>query len=95
MSIVTLYTKPDCHLCDEAHEVIERVRDDHGFELDVVDISRHADLEGRYGERVPVVLIDGEEAFVYRVDAVHMRAKLSAGEPVGPLTRPQERPATA
>jgi hypothetical protein len=68
MRTVTLYTKPDCCLCDEALEVIGRVRRDHPFELEKVNIDTDASLTARYGERIPVVLVDGVEQFVYRVD---------------------------
>jgi glutaredoxin len=73
MTTVTLYKKPDCCLCDEALEVIERVRRDHDFALEKVDISSDPTLLHQHGERIPVVLVDGEEAFVYRVDEDALR----------------------
>jgi glutaredoxin len=68
MRTVTLYTKRDCCLCDEALEVIGRVRSEHPFDLEKVNIEADAGLSARYGERIPVVLVDGIEEFVYRVD---------------------------
>jgi hypothetical protein len=68
MRTVTLYTKPDCCLCDEALEVIGKVRSEHPFELEKVNIEADPRLSARYGERIPVVLVDGVEKFVYRVD---------------------------
>jgi glutaredoxin len=62
MTQVTLYGKPGCHLCEEAREVVERVRAQHPFELDEVDITRDPVLEALYRERIPVVAIDGQEA---------------------------------
>jgi glutaredoxin len=77
MTTVTLYKKPDCCLCDEALEVIERVRRDHDFALEKVDISADPTLLHQHGERIPVVLVDGEEVFVYRVDE-HALRRLTA-----------------
>ena len=69
MSVVTLYGKPGCHLCDEALAVVEAVRAGRGFELEQVDITLDPRLHARYGERIPVVAVEGEELFEYRVDA--------------------------
>jgi glutaredoxin len=68
MRTVTLYSKPECCLCDDALEVIERVRAEHPFELLKIDIDADKRLSELHGERIPVVLVDGEEKFVYRVD---------------------------
>ena len=60
---VTLYGRPGCHLCDEALIVIERVRARVPFALEQRDIEADAELFKRYLERIPVVAIDGVEAF--------------------------------
>jgi hypothetical protein len=65
---VTLYGKPGCHLCDEAREVIERVRADHPFDLREVDVSLDPELFREYGERIPVLELDGEELFEFHVE---------------------------
>jgi len=65
---VTLYGKPGCHLCDDAREVVERVRAEHPFELREVDVSLDAELNRVYGERIPVLELDGEELFEFHVD---------------------------
>ena len=67
MTTVTLYKKPDCCLCDEALEVIERVRREHCFALEKVDITTDPSLFDRHARRIPVVLVNGTEAFLYRV----------------------------
>jgi len=68
VSEVTLYGKPGCHLCEEALAVVERVRAEHPFELVEVDVTLDPVLHRRYGERVPVVALDGEELFEFFVD---------------------------
>jgi glutaredoxin len=68
MPRVTLYGKPGCHLCDDAREVVERVRADHPFELREVDVSLDPELYREYGERIPVLELDGEEVFEFHVE---------------------------
>jgi glutaredoxin len=66
--LVTLYGKPGCHLCDDARAVVERVRADHPFELREVDVSLDPELHREYGERIPVLALDGEELFDFFVE---------------------------
>jgi hypothetical protein len=67
--VLTLYSRPGCHLCEEMKMVVARVV--RGLEtpvtIDEVDISTDADLEARYGLEIPVLLIDGRKAAKYRV----------------------------
>ena len=74
---VTLYTRPGCHLCDEARAVLLRVREELPFSLHEVDIERDDELFKRYLERIPVVCLDGEELFEYHVDEATLRRRLS------------------
>ena len=76
MRTVTLYGRPDCHLCDDARAALERVRATHPFSLVEVDIERDDALFKRYLERIPVVAVDGEELFEFFVDEERLRAKL-------------------
>jgi len=78
MPRLTLYTKPDCSLCDEALDVLERVRGRVAFELEVIDIDTDRELGERYGERIPVILVDGHEAFEYTVDERELQSRLGA-----------------
>jgi hypothetical protein len=68
VALVTLYGKAGCHLCDDAREVVERVREEHPFELREVDISLDPVLFREYGERIPVLALDGEELFDHFVE---------------------------
>jgi glutaredoxin len=65
---VTLYSRPGCHLCDDAREVLERVQARAPFTLVEVDIETDDVLHARYLERIPVVALDGEELFDFSVD---------------------------
>lgn len=73
---VSLYTKPGCHLCDEAREVIAAVCTELGESFDEVDITRDEDLYARYWEQIPVTLVDGRQHDFWRVDARRLRAAL-------------------
>ena len=92
---VTLYSKPDCHLCDIAKARIANVRKRVSFALETVDITTHPDLFERHKERIPVVLINGEEAFVYRVSEKHLTRKLRALHPRSSIWERLTRPGPA
>ena len=68
MTRVTLYTRPRCHLCEEALLVVRRVRQRVPFELEQLDIESDDRLFARYLERIPVVAVDGLECFESFVD---------------------------
>lgn len=74
---VTLFSRPGCHLCDVARGVLLAQRDRTPFDLVEVDVSTEDALELEYGIRIPVVLIDGVEAFEIEVDAERLRELVS------------------
>ncbi len=74
---VVLYGAPGCHLCDDARDVLERVRADVAFDLVERDITRDDALHRRYLERIPVVEVAGEEAFEFFVDEAELRRRLA------------------
>jgi glutaredoxin len=76
MALVTLYGKPGCHLCADARAAVERVRAERSFELREVDVSLDPVLNRRYGERIPVLALDGEELFEHFVDEAALRERL-------------------
>lgn len=75
---VVLYGAQGCHLCEAAKRVVESVRAELPFPLEEVDITGDPELEAAYRERIPVVLIGGEEAFTYFVHPDALRRKLTA-----------------
>jgi glutaredoxin len=74
---ITLVGASGCHLCENARRVLERVREESPFDLEEVDIAGDPELERRYRERVPVVLVNGEEAFTYFVHADALKRRLN------------------
>jgi glutaredoxin len=84
MATVTLYTRRGCHLCDDARAVLDAVRAEHPFELSVVDIDGDPALVARYTEEVPVVAVDGRDAFRHRLTPDALLARLRAAAPQEP-----------
>jgi glutaredoxin len=78
MHRVRLYFASGCHLCEAARSVLEQVRSEIPFELEETDIGRDPELERRYRERIPVVAVDGVEAFSYFVHPEGLRLRLGA-----------------
>ena len=76
MTEVTLYGKAGCHLCDDAKQVIAQVRQDRPFAYTEVDVSLDPVLHARYGERIPVVAVNGDEAFELGLTAAELEKLL-------------------
>ena len=74
---ITLYSRPGCHLCDDARDVIARVCADLGEEYDEVSIDGDPELTERFGEEVPVSFVDGRQHDFWRVDEARLRAALA------------------
>lgn len=77
MPTVVVYGRPGCHLCDDARELLVRVRADLPFVLQERDIEQDEALHRAYLERIPVVAIDGEEVFEFFVDEDELRRRLA------------------
>jgi glutaredoxin len=78
MASVTVFSKPDCHLCVDALAVLRRLQDELGFALAERDISVDEALHRAYFERIPVVLLDGEELCEHFVDEALVRERLES-----------------
>jgi glutaredoxin len=76
--VVTVYSKPDCHLCEEAMAVLERLQQELGFELRELDITADEGLHRDYFERIPVVLLDGDELCEHFVHEGVVRERLES-----------------
>lgn len=76
MTEVVLFGRAGCCLCDEAREALLRVRDQRPFVLHERDIDDDEALLRAYLERIPVVTIDGVEAFAFFVDESELLRRL-------------------
>ena len=77
MSRVTLYSRPGCHLCEDARAVISRVCGELGETFEEISIEGDPDLQERYGEEIPVTLVDGRQHDFWRVDESRLRIALT------------------
>ena len=80
MPVLTLYGKPGCHLCDDARAIVGEALAGRDVALQEVDVTLDPVLERRYGERIPVLAVDGEELFDYVVDSDALRERLDRVE---------------
>jgi hypothetical protein len=74
---VTLYTRPGCHLCEEAKTAVAPLLREFGAVLREVNILNDAVLEGRYGWDIPVIFIGARKAAKHRVDMEQFRRQLA------------------
>ena len=74
-----LLTRQGCHLCEVAAETLERIAAEAGTEPEAVDVDADPELQAEYGDRVPVVLLDGAEHSYFTVDVVRLRRDLGLG----------------
>lgn len=75
--LVTLIGKPECHLCDDAREVIRAVCTDLSIEWNELSILDDPELADEFWDRIPVTLINDEVHDIYRVNEARLRAKLT------------------
>jgi glutaredoxin len=73
---VILYTRPGCHLCEEAKAEMLAAGCSDEYTLEEVNIEADAELLERYGLEIPVVVINGVKAFKYRLTAAEFKRKL-------------------
>jgi glutaredoxin len=74
---VTLITRAGCHLCDDASLLLRELRDELGFGYDELDVDADRDRRNEYSDRVPVILIDGNEHGYWRVEEASLRAAIA------------------
>ncbi len=75
---VTLITRPGCHLCDVARDIVSRVCADVGTTYHEINIEERPELLARWTDEVPVTLVDGRQHDFWRVSEARLRAALGA-----------------
>jgi glutaredoxin len=76
MSRVTVYTRVDCHLCEVAVTQVAAIAAQTGADWSVVDVDADPEDRAEYGDRVPVILVDGVEQGSIRVEPDRLRNAL-------------------
>jgi glutaredoxin len=77
MRVVTIYSKPDCHLCQEVEAVIRQVATRRRFRLEKKNILNDPALLEKYQTAIPVVEVDGQEIARYRLTAFALETALT------------------
>jgi glutaredoxin len=78
VATVTVFSKPDCHLCVDAMLALRRLQAELGFALQERDITADEELHRAYFERIPVVVLDGQELCEYHVSEALVRERLES-----------------
>jgi glutaredoxin len=78
LTLITVYSRPDCHLCTDAIAALQALQEELGYVLEERDIGSDEGLMRAYFERIPVVALDGEELFDFFVDEAILRERLES-----------------
>jgi glutaredoxin len=73
---ILIYTREGCHLCAEAESKVAHICDELELSFTTVDIDSDPELRAEYGDRVPVIMVDGREHGFFRVEEKRLRAAL-------------------
>ena len=86
---VTVVTRGGCHLCTDAETAVAALSAELGFGWTTLDVDADLTTQDRYGDRVPVILVDGHEHGYWRVETARLRAALAAPATIrGPAAGP-------
>jgi glutaredoxin len=76
MTLITIYGRTGCHLCEDALKVLQSMKDELHFEIEEILIDGNEELEKLYGEKIPVTHIDGVHHDFWRVDPERFKSSL-------------------
>jgi glutaredoxin len=73
---VTFYTKPGCHLCEDAEELLDSLRGEYDLHVTLIDITSDLEIYERYKYEIPVVLVENGGSASGRIDEAALRHAL-------------------
>ena len=76
MTLVTIYGRTGCHLCEDALQLLQSMKDELNFDIEEILIDGNEELEKLYGEKIPVTHIDGVHHDFWRVDPERFKSSL-------------------
>jgi glutaredoxin len=76
MTLITVYGRTGCHLCEDAKKLLQSMQEELNFDLEEILIDGDEELEKLYGEKIPVTLIDGKHHDFWRVDPERFKSSL-------------------
>jgi glutaredoxin len=74
---VVVYTRAGCTACERAESDVARICAELGHAWEAVDVDSASDLRAEYGDRVPVIMVDGREHGFWTVEEPRLRAALA------------------
>lgn len=90
--IVELFSRPGCHLCDEAKAVLSDAAKRFPFQLIERNVEDKEEWERNFGHEIPLVFINGRKAFKYRVPPAELQRMLSRSKVPAGCVSPAEKP---
>lgn len=78
MNKLLLYTKPDCHLCDEMKDVISVVKREVNFDFEEINIKQNELLFEKFKEKIPLLMMNGRLIAKYYIDKEKLRKLITA-----------------
>ena len=76
MTLVTIYSRTGCHLCEDALQILQSMQEELNFNIEEILIDGNEELEKVFGEKIPVTHIDGVHHDFWRVDPERIRSSL-------------------
>jgi glutaredoxin len=76
MTLITIYSRTGCHLCEDALKILQSMQSELDFDLEEILNDGSEELEKLYGEKIPVTQIDGKHHDFWRVDPERFRSSL-------------------
>jgi glutaredoxin len=76
MTLITIYGRTGCHLCEDALKIVQAMQAELNFDIEEILIDGNEELEKLYGEKIPVTHIDGEHHDFWRVDPERFKSSL-------------------
>jgi glutaredoxin len=77
-ALVQLYTRPGCHLCEEARAAMLAAGCEDEYQLEEINIDEDTALKESYGLKIPVITINGTVAFIYRLSPAEFKQRIRA-----------------
>ena len=74
---LTLYTRKDCHLCEDMHRQLQELQGDYDFEIDLRDVDAHSDWTSAYSDKVPLLLAGSDEICRYFLDLEALKHRVA------------------
>ncbi|MBL7959813.1 glutaredoxin family protein [bacterium] len=80
--VIEIFSKPECHLCDEAKDALKKAKKYFNLEIIEINIEENQEYFEKYRYDIPVIRINGRKAFKHKLDAAQLKMRLEKENPV-------------